>query len=325
MVYVLRGALAGLLATLVVATPVVAVTDGPANGARPMGMGGAFTAVADDGNSPLYNPAGLIATEGVRVALTRAAFFSGVTDPLVSQDVAHVVFGAGANGFAAGITSLADGAGVYRETVASAGYARRLGPSVRLGVLIKRLGAGLDDTNPDVSQNAYFAEGSSVSAVTADVGALVTPTPGLTLGGAIQNVAPADMTFVPSGVEDADEAQTVARIGAAYRLDSVAGAAEQAALADVLRRSVIAADVVLSSGTSGFAVGAELGVSESLTARVGYRTAAGYGESVGALTVGASVGMKTGGGGVHVDFAADIAGGDLRDNITQRVSLRGAF
>ncbi len=28
-------------------------------GARPMGMGGAFTAVADDANAPYWNPAGL--------------------------------------------------------------------------------------------------------------------------------------------------------------------------------------------------------------------------------------------------------------------------
>ena len=141
-------------------------------------------------------------------------------------------------------------------------------------------------------------------------------------------VAPADMTFRPDdgeGAEDVDEASPAVRVGVAYDLSSVAGSAEQAALADILRRSVIAADVLIGSGTSGFGVGAEIGVSQSLAARVGYRTAAGYGESVGALTFGGSLGLNTGSGAVHIDFAADIAGGDLRDNMTQRVSLRGAF
>jgi len=328
MVEVFRSALAGLLATLMVAAPAFAVTEGPANGARPMGMGGAFTAIADDANAPLYNPAGLAATEAearVNVALTRAAFYSGVTDPLVSQDVAHVVIGAGANGFAAGITSLADGDSVYRETVASAGYARRLGDALRFGLLVKRLSGGLDEANPDVRLNSYFAEGSSVSAMSADVGVLVKPTSGLTLGAAVQNVVPADLTFRESDTEEPDEARTAARVGVAYDLASVAGSAVQEALADILRRSVVAADVLIGSGTSGFAAGAELGLSESLVARVGYRTATGHGESVGALTVGGSIGLNAGSGGVHMDLAADIAGGDLRDNITQRVSLRGAF
>jgi hypothetical protein len=328
MVDVLRGIGVGLLAAFVAVAPASAVTEGPANGARPMGMGGAFTAIADDANAPLYNPAGMAATDGIKMAFTRAAFFSGITDPLVSQDVAHVVFGAGANGFAAGVTSLADGGGVYRETVVSAGYARRIGDSLRLGLLLKRLGAGLDEANPDVAQNPYFADGTSVSAMSADVGALLSPTPGLTVGAAVQNVAPADMTFRPDdgeGAEDVDEASPAVRVGVAYDLSSVAGSAEQAALADILRRSVIAADVLIGSGTSGFGVGAEIGVSQSLAARVGYRTAAGYGESVGALTFGGSLGLNTGSGAVHIDFAADIAGGDLRDNMTQRVSLRGAF
>jgi hypothetical protein len=321
----LRGGLAALIAAALVAMPAAAASDGPANGARPMGMGGAFVAISDDANAPLYNPAGLGAAEGARIALTRAAYFSGVADPLVSQDVAHIIIGSGGNGFAAGITSLADGDAVYRETVASVGYGRGFGSSLRVGALVKRIGVGLDDANPDVSDNPYFADGTSVSAITTDVGVLVSPATGLAVGASAQNLVPADLTFRQDESAESDDATTTVRIGAAYRLASVAGSAEQAALADVLRRSIVAADIATGGGTTGVALGVELGLSDTLAARVGYRTASGYGESVGALTVGGSVGVAMGGGTMHVDFAADIAGGDLRDNLTQRVSLRGAF
>lgn len=325
MAHGIRSWLGTLVVGLIVALPAGAVSEGPGNGARPMGMGGAFTAVADDANAPLYNPAGLAAATGVAVALTRAAYFSGVADPLISQDVAHVVFGGGGNGFSGGITSLADGDAIYRETVASLGYGRSVGSSLDLGLLVKRISVGLDDANPDVRDNPYFADGTSVSAITVDVGVLVVAAPGLTVGAAAQNVAPADLTFGGDASDEADEAPLLARFGVAYRLSSVASSAEQQALQDILRRSTIAADFSTGGGITGVAFGAELGLTGSLAARVGYRTASGRGESVGALTIGGSVGMALDSAAMHIDFAVDIAGSDIRDNVTQRVSLRGAF
>lgn len=321
----IRITLASLVVVAIVALPAGAVSEAPTNGARPMGMGGAFTAVADDANAPLYNPAGLASASSVNIALTRAAYFSGVTDPLVSQDVAHVVVGAGGNGFAVGITSLADADSIYRETVASVGYARAFGSELKLGLMVKRIGVGLDDANPDVRDNPYFADGTSVSAVTVDLGALVEVAAGLTLGASAGNVAPADLTFVADDSAESDDAPLLARVGVAYRLSSVAGSAEQKALQDILRRSMIAVDFSAGGGIAGVAVGAELGLTETLSARVGYRTASGYGESVGALTVGGSVGVALDGATMYIDFAADLAGSDIRDSVTQRVSLRGAF
>src|SRR4051812_4313642 len=48
-------------------------------GARPIGMGGAFTAIADDSNAPLYNPAGIVQVQWNEVSAMYAQLFSGLT------------------------------------------------------------------------------------------------------------------------------------------------------------------------------------------------------------------------------------------------------
>src|ERR1700704_5064086 len=51
-------------------------------GARPVGMGGAFTAIADDSNAPLYNPAGLVQVQWNEMSAMYSRLFSGL--PLYS-------------------------------------------------------------------------------------------------------------------------------------------------------------------------------------------------------------------------------------------------
>src|SRR5882724_3034356 len=48
-------------------------------GARPVGMGGAFTAIADDSNAPLYNPAGLVQVQWNELSAMYSRLFSGQT------------------------------------------------------------------------------------------------------------------------------------------------------------------------------------------------------------------------------------------------------
>src|SRR4051812_94611 len=48
-------------------------------GARPIGMGGAFTAIADDSNASLYNPAGLVQVEWNEISAMYSRLFSGLT------------------------------------------------------------------------------------------------------------------------------------------------------------------------------------------------------------------------------------------------------
>jgi len=68
-------------------------------GARPMGMGGAFVAVADDVTALHWNPAGLGGQDGVQVFGMRTSVYS--VDGL-SEDAAMAMYGDGCRGFAAG-------------------------------------------------------------------------------------------------------------------------------------------------------------------------------------------------------------------------------
>lgn len=68
-------------------------------GARPMGMGGAFTAVADDVTALHWNPAGLAGLDGIQVFGMRTSVYS--VDGL-SEDSAMAAYGDGNRGYAAG-------------------------------------------------------------------------------------------------------------------------------------------------------------------------------------------------------------------------------
>src|SRR5882672_1609402 len=48
-------------------------------GARPTGMGGAFSAVADDSNAPMFNPAGIVQVQWNEFTASYANLFSGLT------------------------------------------------------------------------------------------------------------------------------------------------------------------------------------------------------------------------------------------------------
>lgn len=61
-------------------------------GARSLGLGGAFTAIADDATSTIWNPAGLPATEGLDFTLSRAAMAFDST-----QNFMAIVKGLGEN------------------------------------------------------------------------------------------------------------------------------------------------------------------------------------------------------------------------------------
>ena len=316
-------------AILMAALPIAAIASftAPPNGARPLGMGGAFTAVADDANAPLYNPAG--ADSGsVQLAFTRAAYFSGLTSPLVAHDAALLSASAAGGTLHAGAVSLADAKGVYRETTLLVGYARQVVDKLRAGFLLKRLHAGVNSSLSDVAQNPYFEERTSASAFTADVGLIAEPADGWTIGLAGQNIVPADLSFQEAPNEESGGAPSSVRVGTALQLSAIAEFAEQEAVQKMMARSLIAVDAVFGDGTAaGF--GAEIGFSETIAGRVGYRYEGGNGrlnaESAGSVAAGATIAFKFGTAAAAIDYAIAFSNNELEDNTSQRVSLRARF
>jgi hypothetical protein len=284
-----------------------------------MAMGGAFVAVADDGNAAFYNPAGVAIKTGIQLAFTRSALFSGISDPLVAQDTAAATFGVGPGGAALAVSSLADRDGVYRETALGVGYGQAFGERFRVGVLAKIIRAGLDTGNPDVAGNSYFADATDTSATTFDLGAMGELTKGLSLGVAARNVLPADLSFRDVEGAESDRTPVFVTVGAAFRLSAVSSAAEQEAFRGVLDRSLVAVDLGIGDGTH-FGAGAEIGVSRNLAFRLGYRGAGGD-HSTSATTVGAGIAF----GSASLDFGVEIVNAEIKDNINQRLSLRAAF
>lgn len=287
-------------------------------------MGNAFTAVADDANAPLYNPAGG-ADGSYHLAFTRAAYFSGPVSPLVAHDAALIAAPLAGGTLNAGASSLSDANGVYRETALLVGYARRLAQGLNAGFLLKRLQTGVDSSLPDVAQNPYFEEKTSASAFTADVGLLAEPADGWTIGLAGQNIVPADLSFREAQDEESDRAPSIARIGTALRLSAIAEFAEQEAVQKMLARSLIAVDAAFGDGTA-VGAGAEVGFSDAVAARVGYQYDAGGGRlAAGSVSAGATIAFHFGTAVASVDYSVAFSNNELEDSASQRVSLRARF
>jgi hypothetical protein len=115
-------------------------------GARPVAMGGAFCAVADDAHAPHYNPAGMVQVRRRKVTFSTGRFF-GLADVTLHsvyllQPSRWGILGLGAQRF---------GGGLYRESTLSLSFARPLRKNLFLGLSLRGLqlaisGYGVDRT-----------------------------------------------------------------------------------------------------------------------------------------------------------------------------------
>jgi len=154
--------------------------------ARPVGMGGAYTALATDANALLYNPAGLGRIRNHEATFMHNQYFQGISQEYAAYASPYGL-GANVNLFSFGRvqkTSLSnpdgDGMGVTSLTdlAASAGYGHGIGADMSLGLGVKYLRSSL--------------AGITAQGFAADLGALyaVPAARGLTFGCAVQNIGP---------------------------------------------------------------------------------------------------------------------------------------
>jgi len=138
-------------------------------GARPVGLGRAFVALADDANAALYNPAGLAGLKGTQLTSMYARLYPGIADDKLHAGylgVARPVSRIGTIGL--GITNL--WADLYGENVFYFSYGRPVNDRISLGANLKLLrwsAEGYTDAETGQSES-----GLSWSGLALDLGAL---------------------------------------------------------------------------------------------------------------------------------------------------------
>jgi hypothetical protein len=198
-------------------------------GARPVGMGGAFTAISDDSSAALYNPAGIVQVQWNELTATYADLFSGL-DVYAGEDTTNLTQSFFAftsrpipkiGSFELSWASF-NSSHLYREDTVALTYARNLGDffpvldnTLALGVNLKylRRSVSLDSFTID---DPVFAGGDSADGQTVDLGVLYHPSEGMLagwrLGASVLNLTSPDVGF-----QVEDRVPTEGRLGIAYQ------------------------------------------------------------------------------------------------------------
>ena len=287
-------------------------------GARPLGLGGAFVALADDSNAANYNAAGLGYIDAVQVGATRAQRFNGL---ITYNSISGVIpFGRiGAVGASLGI--LAEDSEIYQEQTVSISYGNALFKQLAIGANLKLFGTSFDETNEFVAENKYFAQTSS-SAVSFDVGVIAKPFQSLSLGASVENLLPADTSI--SDVET-DPVPLNIRAGLAYRLDAIAEmSAQGAAVSNLLKGSLGTFEIASRNGEIYIRTGIEVWLNKSIAVRGGYGVKNGS-NSATTLSFGGSAKLPISSVTLQLDYGLQLLSADFQDNITQRFSINLLF
>ena len=187
--------LIGALLALSILTPAQAAFQDSGWGARPVGMGGAFTAIADDSNASLYNPAGIVQVQWNELSAMYSRLFSGLTlysgsaatgGDTVHLDQNYVAFVSKPSAWGSFGLSWQNfnTTHLYREDTVNLSYAHYLGDvipvldnQVSMGVNLKYLRRSFSLDAATIN-DPVFAGGDKKSAVTGDVGLLWKPDQG---------------------------------------------------------------------------------------------------------------------------------------------------
>ena len=287
-------------------------------GARPLGLGGAFVALADDSNAAHYNAAGLGYIDAIHVGATREQRFNG----LVTYNAFGGVVPMGMLGsIGAHIGILTEDSEIYQEQTLLLSYGKAFLKQFSIGANLKRFGTSFDETNEFVAGNDYFTQ-TSASAVSVDVGVIVKPVTGLSIGVAAENLVPADMS-VSEAFTDAVPRNI--RAGMAYRLESIAAmSAQGATVSNILKSGLATLEVAMRDGDTHVRVGAEFWLSQNIAARGGYGVKSGV-DSASTIALGTSLKIPISATDLQLDYGFQLLTGTFQDNTTQRFSVNLRF
>ncbi len=291
-------------------------------GARPLGLGGAFVALADDSNAPNYNAAGLGYIDAIQAGATYAQRFNGL---ITYNAIGGVIPLGGAGVIGANIGILAEDSEIYREQTLRLAYGNAVLKQIAIGATLKLFSTSFDEANEFVSENPYFTQ-TSASAVSFDVGVIAKPATGLSLGVSAENLLPANMSISELHT---DSVPRHIRAGVAYRLESIAEMSAQGeVVSNLLKSSLVIVEVANRSSEMHVRAGAELWLNKAIAVRGGYGVASnrtGGSGTATTLTLGGSARIPVGSAAFQLDYGFQMLTGDFQDNTTQRASVNLLF
>lgn len=181
-------------------------------GVRPLGMGGAYTAVVNDSNAPLFNPAGLGQIGQREVTFMSAKLFTGLEAVDVGLNYLGYIHPLSEKAGTFGATwSALSSANLYREDTGNISYGRALNDVVHLGNTAVYGGVSLRYLRREyfldirTYDDQVFNNGTQSGALSADAGLLFSwPSYGLSLGLAGKNLLTPDIGLKTKDVVPAE-------------------------------------------------------------------------------------------------------------------------
>jgi hypothetical protein len=199
-------------------------------GVRPAAMAGAYTAVSNDSNGILYNPAGISRCPVSEINLMYSRLFTGLDDVRIGMNYAafiHHFAGFGSIGLNwAGLFSYDQ----YREDTVSISFSKKMDDYIKRHInknIASEISVGinmkylihtfvLDERTED---DPVFAGGNSKGNISFDMGFWMRPHPGLVPGlvtaAVFKNINRPDM-----GLESEDRVPLESRFGVSYVFDT---------------------------------------------------------------------------------------------------------
>jgi len=189
-------------------------------GVRALGMGGAFTAVANDANAPLYNIAGISMASQREVTLMGSRLFAGIEGVEIGSNYLGYVHPISAQyGAISFAWSSLSTPGLRREDTFNLGYARVINDICCINTEIVELSVGLNAKY--LMQETKFDEedkdlSNTKGAFSGDIGILALFSNGIGVGYSSKYLLPADIGYL-----EKDEVKNVNVLGLSYYNDEI--------------------------------------------------------------------------------------------------------
>jgi len=291
-------------------------------GARPLGLGGAFVALADDGNAANYNAAGLGYINAAHLSMTTAQRFRGLIN---YNHIGGVLPLRSIGSFGASIGILNEDSEIYKEQTITVSYGKTFLQKFAFGLNLKSFSTHFYENNESVSahlkNNSQFFAHTAAADFSFDLGMMANPIDSLTFGFSAENLFPANVSVSEVGE---DLVPQNIRVGLTYRLTTIAATTKQEALREVLKSGLGLFEIGFRDGDRQIHAGAELWLNRMIGVRAGYSLKSGVNSATG-IALGGSVKLPIAALRLQLDYAFQIVTGVLADNTTQRFSLNLMF